>query len=149
MPQTVRWFIRTSALYLVVTFIAGAILLYHNWLLGPVPRVWTSVHLHLGLVGWLVNIVIGVGLWMFPLNKAVFPDSSGRYTLPLARLCYFGLNLGLVTRLITEPIFWYSQNRLIGGLMALSAIPQVMAVLIFLYIVWIRVRLVEGLKPNP
>ncbi len=38
MPQTVRWFIRTSAVYLVLTFLAGAIFLYHNWLAGPVPR---------------------------------------------------------------------------------------------------------------
>jgi hypothetical protein len=149
MPQTVRWFIRTSAMYLVLTFLAGAIFLYHNWLSGPVPRVWVIVHLHAGLVGWLVNIVIGVALWMFPLNKEAFPETAGRYTLPLARTCYFGLNLGLAVRLITEPIFWYTQNRLVGGLMALSGIPQLIAVAIFLYIVWMRVRQVEGLKANP
>lgn len=149
MPQTVRWFIRTSAIYLVLTFWLGAIFLYYNWLSGPVPRPWVIAHLHAGLVGWLVNIVIGVGLWMFPLNKEVFPESGGRYTLALARFCYFGLNIGLAVRLLTDLIFSYTHNRLIGAVMALSGIPQVMAVAIFLYIVWKRVRQIEGLKANP
>ncbi|MDZ7289447.1 MAG: hypothetical protein ONB44_21925 [candidate division KSB1 bacterium] len=148
MPQTVRWFIRTSAIYLVLTFLAGAIFLYYNWLFGPLPRPWVVIHLHAGLVGWLVNIVIGVGLWMFPLNKEAFPESGGRYTLLLARLCYFGLNLGLPVRLISELIFSYTHNRLLGALMVLSGIPQFVAVAIFLYIVWKRVRLIEGLKAN-
>ncbi|NUM75208.1 hypothetical protein HUU40_12670 [candidate division KSB1 bacterium] len=148
MPQTVRWFIRTSAVYLVLTFLAGAIFLYHNWLIGPAPRVWVIVHLHMGLVGWLVNIVIGVGLWMFPLNKDAFPDGGGRYMLPLARTCYFGLNLGLAARLILEPLFSYTQNNFAGGLLALSGVPQFIAASIFLYIVWKRVSQVEGLKTN-
>lgn len=117
MPHTVRWFIRTSAVYLVLTFLAGAIFLYHNWLIGPAPRVWVIVHLHMGLVGWLVNIVIG-------------------------------LNLGLAARLILELLFSYTQNNFAGGLLALSGVPQFIAASIFLYIVWKRVRQVEGLRTN-
>jgi hypothetical protein len=69
--------------------------------------------------------------------------------LALARFCYFGLNIGLAVRLITDLIFSYTHNRFIGAVMALSGIPQVIAVAIFLYIVWKRVRQVEGLKANP
>jgi hypothetical protein len=61
MPQTVRWFIRTSVVYLLLTSVAGAFFLYYNWLSGPVPRPWIIAHLHAGLIGWLVNIVIGDG----------------------------------------------------------------------------------------
>ncbi len=149
MPQIVRWFIRTSAIYLVLTFLLGAIFLYHNWLVGPVPRPWIIAHLHAGLVGWLVNIVIGVGLWMFPLNKEEFPAGGGRYPPALARFCYLGLNIGLAVRLVADLLFAHTGNHFMGALMALAGIPQVAAAAIFLYVVWKRVRQVSGLKANP
>lgn len=149
MPQKVHWFIRTSAVYFVLTFLLGAIFLYHNWLVGPMPRPWVIAHLHAGLVGWLVDIVIGVGLGRFALNREEFPKGGGRYPPALAHFCYLGLNIKRRVRRVAALLFCQTGNHLMGGLMALAGIPQVAAAAIFLYVVWKRVRQVSGLKANP
>jgi len=56
-------------------------------------------------VGWLVNTVIGIALWMLPLNRARFPRTQGRYPRRMVAACFTLLNGGLVLRLVGEP--WY------------------------------------------
>jgi len=105
--------------------------------------------MHAGLVGWLVNLVMGVALWMFPLNKEAFPEGGGRYRLWQARYCYFALNAGLAARLVCEPVFFLNRDAFAGTVLVLSGVIQLSAAAVFLHIVWKRVRRIDGLKANP
>ncbi len=105
--------------------------------------------MHMGLVGWLVNIVMGVALWMFPLNKEAFPAGGGRYRTWQARYCYFALNIGLAARLVSEPVFFYKHEPAWGAVMTASGVLQLSAAGVFMYIVFKRVRKIAGLKANP
>ncbi|MDE2571370.1 MAG: hypothetical protein KGM44_02470, partial [bacterium] len=79
MPIEPRLFIKTAMIYLVLTFLAGAMLAIFEAAQHPLPPVIAIEHGHAGFVGWLVNLVIGVALWMFPLDTKRFPESRGRY----------------------------------------------------------------------
>ena len=141
MPFEVRLFIKTGIVYMLLTFLGGAVLLAAEGLGHAVPSVIGVEHGHAGFVGWLVNIVIGVALWMFPLAKAAFPTEAGRYPPRAALACWGCLNVGLAMRLIVEP--WYQlggRSALAGGALVASAALQALAVAIFGLIVWHRIR---------
>ncbi|HKE37927.1 MAG TPA: hypothetical protein VKB39_10860, partial [Candidatus Baltobacteraceae bacterium] len=79
MPFVARLFVRTGIVYLVLTFLAGAALLVLEAAGRPAPFIIGVEHGHTGFVGWLVNTVIGVALWLLPLNRQAFPETQGRY----------------------------------------------------------------------
>ncbi|MGH7737186.1 MAG: hypothetical protein ACREMP_04890 [Candidatus Tyrphobacter sp.] len=147
MPFVPRLFLKTGIVYLALTFVLGAVLLVLEALGRPVPFVIAIEHGHMGFVGWLVNTVIGVALWLLPLNRIAFPQEQGRYPEGLARASYVMLNVGLPLRLVVEPIFSAAPSPPARALLVLSAILQVFAILIAGSIAWRRV-FPPPLRPN-
>lgn len=139
MPLVPRLFLRAGIVYLALTFVAGAVLLALNAVGAPAPFIIGIEHGHMGFVGWLVNTVIGVALWLLPLNRKAFPQTQGRYPETLARVSFFLLNVGLPLRLIFEPIHASAPTALTSVLLVVSAVLQVSAVLIVAWIAWNRV----------
>ncbi len=88
MPPEARWFVKAGLCYLALTFIVGSVLLALEAFRSPAPYVLGVEHAHLGLVGWLVNTVIGIALWMLPLNRARFPHTQGRYPKGMPAACF-------------------------------------------------------------
>lgn len=141
MPFEVRLFIKTGIIYMIVTFLVGAVMLAAEGLGHPAPFVIGVEHGHAGFVGWLVNVVIGVALWMFPLARETFPTTAGRYPPRAALACWTFLNVGLLMRLLIEP--WYQLRghpALAGAGLVVSAVLQASAIGIFASIVWHRIR---------
>jgi len=149
MPPEARWFVKAGLCYLALTFVAGSVLLALEAVGHPVPYVFGIEHAHLGTVGWLVNTVIGIALWMLPLNRSRFPRTQGRYPRRMVAACFTLLNGGLVLRLVGEP--WYQ----LGGatvaaaaLLLVSAVAQPLGIAIFVIIAWQRVRPPTTSRPN-
>ncbi len=141
MPPEARWFVKAGLCYLGLTFFAGSALLALEALGYSVPYVFGIEHAHLGMVGWLVNTVIGIALWMLPLNRARFPDTQGRYPKGMAAACFVLLNGGLVLRLVSEPWFALGAKPAVAaGLLLVAAAAQPLAIAIFVVIAWQRVR---------
>jgi hypothetical protein len=141
MPFESRLFIKTEIVFLVLTFAIGAALLIASAAGQPVPFVIEVVHGHMGFVGWLVNVVIGVALWMFPLDRERYPMTQGRYPAAAPLWCYYLLNVGLVLRVVVEP--WrnlWGTSLSSALLLGLSGIMQFTAIIIFVSIVWSRTR---------
>lgn len=67
MPRVSAWFIRASLAYLVGGFTLGAVLLAGKGIsMGPGIWAFRAVHIEMLLVGWLVQLVMGVAIWIFP-----------------------------------------------------------------------------------
>ena len=67
MPRVSCWFIRAALLYLGVGATFGALILIHKG--QPLhPFVWRLLpaHVEFLLFGWTVQLVMGVGFWIFP-----------------------------------------------------------------------------------
>lgn len=139
MPRASRFFLRTGVVYLVITFVAGAVLLVLEAIGYPVPPVIWTEHGHAGFVGWLVNTVIGVALWLLPLNRQRFPESQGRYPERLALAAFYLLNVGLVMRLLCEPWFAFGHSVTASVLLAIAAVLQVGGIVIVAWILWQRI----------
>ena len=141
MPHQTRLFVKTGLVYLALSFALGAVLLLLEAAGQPVPFVFAIEHGHLGEVGWLVNIVIGIALWMLPLNRERFPETQGRYPSALVYACFILLNGGLALRLIAEPWFQLGGRPPVAAIaLVIAALAQPAAIALFVFIAWQRVR---------
>ena len=67
MPRVSRWFIRASLAYLVLGCTIGARLLWNKGLpLAPALGRLLPAHIEFLLVGWVIQLVMGVATWIFP-----------------------------------------------------------------------------------
>ena len=67
MPRLSAWFIRTALIYLASGFTFGMLLLFHKGV--PLsPWMWRLLPLHVEcmLIGWTVQLAMGVAFWILP-----------------------------------------------------------------------------------
>ena len=136
MPTLTRWFIKTSFIYLALALIAGLLLAVQavfnvTLLYGLFP-----VYIHLLVFGWLTQLVFGVVFWMFPkysTEKARGSETLGWWT-------YILLNVGLLLRVVAEPVQSMNPNPVTGWMLVVSAVIQFFAGLTFVANSWKRVR---------
>ncbi len=67
MPRLSQWMIRTAFIYLLLGFTFGALLLIHKGLpLHPALWGWLPTHIEFLLLGWIVQLTMGVAFWILP-----------------------------------------------------------------------------------
>jgi hypothetical protein len=76
-----------------------------------IPRELLLLHAHVGFVGWLGLMVMGVALWMFPLMRDAHPETNGRYHLSAVYGIYCLTVGGLILRNIRDPWLWRGHIR--------------------------------------
>jgi hypothetical protein len=135
MPPTLQWYVRTAMVY-----IAAAMLLAVLYQLDQVTH-WFHyspylivVHSHLALVGGVIQMIMGVGLWMFPLTVPI--DRRLQYREGLAWLTYALFNGGLLARFAAEWQFRATGSALWGAVTVVTGAMQFAAFAIFLYHAW-------------
>jgi hypothetical protein len=131
MNPLARWFIKTALAYLIAGVFLNSLLLLDTWLgLSPVIYSWRQAFLHILLVGWCSQFIIGLAYWK------LWTKAPGR----MAWLVYGGLNGGLILRVVAEPLYAFRGSTLLGMLVALAGVLQLVAVLVFVATNWSRVR---------
>jgi hypothetical protein len=135
--------VRGSLLWLLGGVFVGAAMLTDRSLPGN-WRVWAQPsHIHMLFVGWFLQFALGVAYWLLPRKRTTARPLG--YDERLALAAVIGLNLGLLLRVVAEPVertghdgtatFWA---------LTLSAVLQVAAVAIFVSQLWPRV----GARPR-
>jgi hypothetical protein len=94
MPPLVRRYLRTAFAFLALGLALGVWLLAARELGFTVPPRARSAHTHLLLVGFVMFMISGVALWMFP--RAAKDDR--RYKPALAEWAYWCLAIGTAGR---------------------------------------------------
>jgi hypothetical protein len=101
MPRLSQLLIRTALIWLAIGYTIGGLLLLNKGV--PVlPWLWTLrlTHVHLLLVGWLVQFACGVAFWILPRLDA----SGTRGDERLVWLCYGALNGGVALAALHDPL---------------------------------------------
>lgn len=130
-----RWMIFTALVYLAVGLVIGLLMFlgyrYPAW--AWIYR-WRIVHVHLILVGGIIQMIMGVALWMFPRKREPPGWTSEGEGLTLYAL----FNSGTVSRSLAEP-FWADATWCYFAALAGIGL-QILALGYFLVLIWQRVR---------
>lgn len=92
MPRLSCWFVRASLVYLALGFTFGALMLANKGL-GFYPAIWLvlPVHMETLLMGWFVQLALGMAFWILPR----FKNGAPRGNEALSWLAFVLLNLGI------------------------------------------------------
>ena len=138
-----RYFIRTALIELLLAFVVGGLVLINQGLAidGRIAAL-LPVFYHLLMVGWVTQLICGVALWLFPPFSRERPRGDER----LGWFCYAALNVGLLLRVIFEPLHAWLPAPWLGWPLGLSALLQVLAIWAFVAAIWPRVKGRSGPK---
>jgi cbb3-type cytochrome oxidase subunit 1 len=142
MPTLTRWFIRTSFAYFFLGLVAGILtalqplLKSTGWLAAPLVAALFPVYIHLLVFGWTTQLIFGVVFWMFPKYSREKPRGSEA----LGWTTFWLLNVGLLLRVIGEPIYSQGTPPISQWMLLLSAILQWLSGIVFVVNTWGRVK---------
>ncbi|HKV70288.1 MAG TPA: hypothetical protein VJN62_03530 [Gemmatimonadales bacterium] len=100
MPRVSVWLVRAALVYLLLGFTLGAVMLagkglgHSAWIAA-----WIPVHVELVLVGWTLQLAMGVALWILPRFGAFGPARQVAWAWAAGGL----LNTGVVLVVIGAP----------------------------------------------
>jgi cbb3-type cytochrome oxidase subunit 1 len=123
--------IRVALAYLAAGSLAGALLLAHRGVsLGSWPNRLTPVHVEFLLLGWTVQLALGVAFWILPR----FRSGAERGSETPAWLAFVLLNIGVLTVAIGTAVGAPGAVGLLGRCVEAAAAAA------FTYHAWPRVK---------
>jgi hypothetical protein len=129
-PFVSRLFIKTGMIFFALALVTGLLL---ELGVGMVAQL-RFVFWHMIMLGWITQIIMGVSLWMFPgrtKSEAISKNIN-------AYLAYFGLNAGLILRVIAEPQSAYYPADVFSMMILVSAVLQAFGVVFYIREMWPR-----------
>lgn len=130
--------VRLALLWMLAGFLIGGAMLVDRELPGN-WRLWMQpTHGHMLFVGWFLQFALGIAYWLLPRKRSA--ERPVGYDLRLAQVAVAALNIGLLCRVVGEPL---ERDGHSSGttmvLLTLSALLQITAALIFVVQLWPRV----------
>ena len=131
-----RRYIKPGFIFFIVGLLLGLYMIISIYILGNWPQLQLiTAHVYVLLFGFLLALIMGVAIWMFPRTA-----DQKHYSPKLAEVTYRFLTLGTTTRFIGEVISYYIIFRMVDWIIVLGGISQVLAGFLFIYNMWSRVR---------
>ncbi|MEO8392649.1 MAG: cbb3-type cytochrome c oxidase subunit I [Chloroflexota bacterium] len=130
MPRLTVWMVRTALLQLGIGFTFGMLMLYNKGVPFD-PLIWRllPIHIELVLLGWTVQLAMGVAFWVLP-RFSIAPRYGHER---LGWLAFVLLNTGVIVFAVGV---WSSKTALsfTGRIFELSAVVS------FAMMIWPRVK---------
>jgi hypothetical protein len=140
----VRRYVKTSFVFLVAGLLIGAYLITAQFVFDVYPpRLLTTAHAHLLLVGFMLMMVMGVATWMFP--RPARDDT--RYRPELAEAVYWVMMAATALRALAEVTVALTGALGLRWLIALGGLGQLAGTALFVVNMWWRVRMPPAAMP--
>ena len=138
MFSTVRYFIKTSIIFLMTGILTGLYMLIARKYFNEWPHTdLVSAHTHIILVGSVMMMIMGVALWFFP--RAEKDDKF--YKPGLILTTYFIITISTAIRFISQVISSFVQaDTTLKFLLSASSLLQVIGIIMFFISMWGRIR---------
>lgn len=137
MPTLARWYIKAALFYLAAALLLALLLALNR--VVDLPRfvaLLSPAYFHFFLLGWITQMIFGVGYWMFPIiDRQRLRGSEG-----LGWATFATLNLGLLLRLVAEPATVLRPDAGWGWVLAAAAVLQWVSGLLFVGSSWPRIK---------
>lgn len=137
MHSLVRRYIKTAIAFLALGLAIGLWMIVRRELYGVYATPFeTSAHTHALLVGFVMEMILGVALWLFPRPE----KGNVRYSPRAAEAAYWLLTLGTAIRVFGELARPFVTSLALRWLIVLCGAAQTAGLLLFFYTMWPRIR---------
>lgn len=140
MPRLSVLFVRTSLLYLAVGVTLGSPILWHK-ATGTQPLAWRLLpaHQEIVLMGWLLQLAMGVAYWILPRRRIDGRPTRGRERA--AWTAFALVNIGLAAVALSPQL---PNAVLQTAAFALGRLAEATAVGLFVWHAWPRIKAAGG-----
>lgn len=137
MHTNVRRFVKTAIGFLMTGLALGLWMLARRELLGVWPDRWlVSAHAHAVQLGFVMFLILGVALWLFPKP----PENDVRYRPARIDLAYWTLTLSTALRIGGEVARSAGAPAWIGWIVTAAGLAQVVGFAVYFWTMWPRIR---------
>ena len=142
MYTLVRRYLKTAVAFLAIGLSMGGWLIARRELAGAAPDPYlVSAHTHALFVGFVMMMIMGVALWLFPR-----PDKTdAQYDPRLAAIAYWILTVGTAGRIAGEVMrsSFFNMNMSFMWLrvaIVTAGFLQAIGIAVFFFTMWTRIR---------
>jgi heme/copper-type cytochrome/quinol oxidase subunit 1 len=134
----VRRFIKTGVAFLFLGLLTGLWMLVRREVFGAFPDPYTvSAHTHAVFVGFVLFLILGVALWLFPRA----PKDDTRYRPGRAAAAYWILLASTLARYLGEMIQAnLGRSRAAGWVVVAAGVGQLLGLAVYFWTMWPRIR---------
>lgn len=136
MNPLVRRYLKSAVLFLVTGLALGVWMLVSREFGAWQPLRLRSAHTHALLVGFVMMMISGVALWMFPR----VPADDTRYRPAIAEAAWWCLAPGTALRVALELTLPPEASVTMRVLLVAAGIAQVLGLVLFFWTMWPRIR---------
>jgi heme/copper-type cytochrome/quinol oxidase subunit 1 len=137
MYSLVRRYIKTAILFLGVGLVLGGWMMVRRELAGAAPSSYmVSAHTHAIFVGFVMMMILGVALWMFPRPE----KGDTRYSPRAAEGAYWLVTIGTAGRIAGELARQQAASPALRWTVMLCGLAQVAGIGLFFVNMWPRIR---------
>lgn len=137
MFTTVRLFLKTGIGFLALGLALGGFLLVRRELYGVWPDPYlVSAHVHAVGVGFILFMILGVALWLFPRA----PAGDTRYSPRRITATYWVLSAATLARFLGEAGQAWSRGGWLAWVVVLSGAGQILGLGLYFHTMWPRIR---------
>jgi heme/copper-type cytochrome/quinol oxidase subunit 1 len=137
MHTLVRRYIKTAIAFLAVGLTLGVWMIARRELFGAAPSAYlVSAHTHALFVGFVMQMILGVALWLFPRPA----KDDRRYNVRLTAAAYWLLTLSTAGRIAGELLRTAFDATALRVFVLSCGAAQAIAILLFFYTIWNRIR---------
>ena len=137
MHTLVRRFIKTGIGFLFAGLALGAYMLVERELFDRWPNPYlVSAHAHAVFVGFVMFLILGVALWLFPRAER----GDERYRPERAAAAYWVLAAGTGARFVAEAARAWTPAHWLAWVVVLGGLGQVFGLVLYFWNLWPRIR---------
>jgi heme/copper-type cytochrome/quinol oxidase subunit 1 len=137
MHSLVRRYIKTAIAFLAIGLAIGGWMIVLRELYGKYPAPYlVSAHTHALFVGFVMMMILGVALWLFPRPE----KGDGRYSPRVANAAYWLLTAATAARIAGELLRVGVDALWLRLVVATAGFTQIAGILLFFHTIWPRIR---------
>lgn len=137
MHTLVRRYIKTGVVFLFIGLAIGAWMQVQRDLFGRWPDPYLrSAHIHAVLVGFVMFLILGVALWLFPRPAS----DDQRYTPTRVETAYWILTAATASRILGELLQPWSHSQMLRWAAVGGGFGQITGLALYFWSMWARIR---------
>ncbi len=131
-----RYYVKSAILFLVMGLLLGGFMSYRiNISDAAVPQSLITAHTHLILVGFVMMLIMGIALWLFPR-----PREKVFYSPLLAEITFYLMFLSILVRSAAEIAGSIVLSPWIAGTVVAGSFGEIAGIVLFFINIWNRIK---------
>lgn len=137
MHSLVRRYLKTAIAFLAVGLALGGWMILRRELTpGYISPYLVSAHTHAIFVGFVMMMIQGVSLWLFPRPE----KGDERYQPRIVEAAYWLVTLGTTIRIGGELLRPVADSGMLRALVVIAGFAQIAGIATFFFTMWSRIR---------